>query len=61
MNRFVTAVRRKGRWVSKIKHPNVCAVISIASLATVARAEQILGFPTYNAWRTSPDFPRGAA
>lgn len=61
MSRFVTAVRRKGRWVSKINHPNVRCVISGVSMISIARAEQILNFPTYNAWRTSPDFPRGAA
>lgn len=54
MSRFVTAVRRKGRWVSKINHPKVCAVISCASLAAVARAEQLLGFPTYATWRANP-------
>lgn len=54
MNQFATCIRRKGRWISKIKHPVVCAVITGGHLSTLVRVEKLLGWPTYTSWRNGP-------
>jgi hypothetical protein len=58
MSRFVIAKPRRGRYVAKIKHTAVCAVIDRSGLGACARAEQLLDWPTFKTWR---DNPRGAA
>lgn len=54
-------IRLRGRWVSRIAHAKVCAVISRNSIQTMVIAEELMGWPSYNEWRTSPDFSKGAA
>lgn len=54
MNLFIIAIPRRGRYIVKIKHPAVCAVIDRSGIGALARAEQLLGWPTYTTWRNSP-------
>ena len=54
---FAIALARKGRWVSKIKHPRVCAVISMDSFVTVRRASALMDMPMFAP--IDPDFPNG--
>lgn len=54
-------IRRKGRWVRKVSGSKLCAVISCNRMVSMVRAEELLGWPTYRAFRNEPDFPRGAA
>jgi hypothetical protein len=43
MNYHLTAVRRNGRWYSRIKHPSVPLVIGCSGAQTVSIAKQLLG------------------
>lgn len=47
INQLINCTRRKGRYITKIKHASVCAVISISEYVCKHRAKTLLGYPQF--------------